>query len=577
MPARQPGSRREKTEGSQENPGVLKTDKGSKMDNGKRCDYCIGKGWKGLNHIESECYTKRREEGKKKKNGKTCKTKVEEGGSEDEVSICHITIKHAGEHICEKQGKFSYKTATSHHTTNKKSLLKNIQKVHISVRAHDGSISICDTMGTLVIRHNNQTISHEECLYDPTYSNLISGQRMGSHKMLIDNYKGLLQRKNEIEYKIEIDERGGMWITHDNSHADIKMQITTNQEWELEKAREMHERYGYISHDTLSTLHEFPKIQHKPRCEACEKGKATKPPAKNQQKEGIRTQRPLERIHADLVGPIKPITPSTQYQYLLVVTDDFTGYMATTPLKTKNETTDKLVSIINALEKATNHNVLQIQADWGGEFRNKELATEVKQRGITRKETVPRHSETNAVTERANHTIITISRTAIIGAGDLPKSLWDKASAWAAYTKNRLPHKSLQNQMTPAERLLDRDPVIARSNLRPFGQKVIYYDYDTKASEKLASRSWKGRLVGYTTTFVVSQVMSPSGTFRLAKNPVPIQESGSTDEESEDEDESSTENPEIMTPTIATPPTELKTPTIEPLPALKKKRRIASE
>ena len=48
-----------------------------------------------------------------------------------------------------------------------------------------------------------------------------------------------------------------------------------------EEAREMHERYdGHISYDALRTLPEFPKIAENPRCEACEKGKATKPPAK---------------------------------------------------------------------------------------------------------------------------------------------------------------------------------------------------------------------------------------------------------------------------------------------------------
>jgi len=29
--------------------------------NDKKCTYCIGKGWQGLNHNETECYTKKRE------------------------------------------------------------------------------------------------------------------------------------------------------------------------------------------------------------------------------------------------------------------------------------------------------------------------------------------------------------------------------------------------------------------------------------------------------------------------------------------------------------------------------------
>lgn len=168
------------------------------------------------------------------------------------------------------------------------------------------------------------------------------------------------------------------------------------------------------------------------RCEACEKGKVTKPPARNHQKEGMRTSGPLERLHPDLVGPVKPITPSTQYTYLLVVTDDFNRYMTTTQLTNQDGTTDALISMMNAMEKATSPQVSQIQADWVGEFRNEELAMELKQHGIIIKKTVLRHSETNAIAERANRTIFTMRRTAIIAAQDLPKYLQVKASAGAA-------------------------------------------------------------------------------------------------------------------------------------------------
>jgi len=41
---------------------------------------------------------------------------------------------------------------------------------------------------------------------------------------------------------------------------------------------ELHERYGHISYDTPKNLPEYPKNAGiPPRCEACEKGKATKP------------------------------------------------------------------------------------------------------------------------------------------------------------------------------------------------------------------------------------------------------------------------------------------------------------
>lgn len=90
-----------------------------------------------------------------------------------------------------------------------------------------------------------------------------------------------------------------------------------------------------------------------------------------------------------------------------MVTDDFSRHVTATALRSKDETRDALIEIINALEKATIHQTKQTQSDWGGEFRNKALGAELKQRGITLKEMVPHHSETNAIAERVNRTILT--------------------------------------------------------------------------------------------------------------------------------------------------------------------------
>ena len=79
------------------------------------------------------------------------------------------------------------------------------------------------------------------------------------------------------------------------------------------------------------------------------------------------------------MDPIEPITPGNQYKYLLVVTNDFSRYIVTKPLRKKSDAADALIEIINALEKATNnqYSVKEIQADWGGEFRNNKLVEEL--------------------------------------------------------------------------------------------------------------------------------------------------------------------------------------------------------
>jgi len=155
-------------------------------------------------------------------------------------------------------------------------------------------------------------------------------------------------------FDLEIDSLGGVWIRE-----EWRVNIKHTQG---DTIKHIHERYGYISFDSLKTLPEFPKKFQGPypRCEACEKGKATKPPAPQSKVGPIRTTKSLGRIHCDLVGPIKSPTPAKQYQYLLVVTDDYSRYMSAKPLYTKDETTDALVEIINVLEKASEHQVKYI-------------------------------------------------------------------------------------------------------------------------------------------------------------------------------------------------------------------------
>ena len=140
VPARQKGSRRKENTGTQDDPVVLKVDTKVKKDNGKRCEYCIGKGWKGLNHTESKCYTKKREKAK----AKAAKAEEEESDSEG-VTIKAVKI---GKTTVEHQGCYEYDTASTHHSTNEYDRLVDVQhNLTIDVTGHDGSKSICKIMG----------------------------------------------------------------------------------------------------------------------------------------------------------------------------------------------------------------------------------------------------------------------------------------------------------------------------------------------------------------------------------------------------------------------------------------------
>ena len=239
-------------------------------------------------------------------------------------------------------------------------------------------------------------------LYHSSFYNLISGQKIKNMELRKDHNGQLtVFNGNDPLYKIdrEYGTKGTMWIKPDDESRRM-----TNTYVSVNKATliDIHERYGHISFDTLKTLPEGQKyhIQPAPKCEPCIAGKSVKPSNKTPKEQitQVRSNRPLERLHADLIGPFSKEWLGKKY--VLTAMDDYTRYCTAIPIKAKSDTKRALKEWIKMLETScTPYKVTQLQADWGGEFRNTELASWCKKKGIQLKETVPRHSETNAVIE----------------------------------------------------------------------------------------------------------------------------------------------------------------------------------
>lgn len=209
IPARQKGNRTkpEEFEGTREAPVVLKAET---KDNGKRCEYCQSKGWRGLNHTKDECFTKKREEKKKEK---VSKAKVEEiEGDSDGISIAYIRVRTAGTTFHDNMGHYIYGTGASHSTTNQLWRLSSIREVNLKVKAHDGSTTTCTKIGTLTMNHNGRILKHHETLYGATFSNLISGQRIKDHDVKARGNSVEIKVNGKILYKMTRDDDGAAWI-----------------------------------------------------------------------------------------------------------------------------------------------------------------------------------------------------------------------------------------------------------------------------------------------------------------------------------------------------------------------------
>ena len=410
----------------------------------------------------------------------------------------------------DRTGQYEFDTGAQVHTTNELWRLTDL-KPGRTITACNGTKTTALHEGTLRMRHNERDIVLKNVLYHPSFYNLISGQRIRGDF----DIKGRGSNVNvciheETLYLAERDNAGTMWIKPNDQPGEVTSTYVPANKVTL---MDLHERYGHISFDTLKSMPEGQKYQRKtaPKCEACIAGKSTKPPARKAEKP-IRSKQPLEKLHADLIGPFSKEWLGKNY--VLTAMDDYTRYCTAIPIKAKSDTKGALRAWIRMLEtQCSPQKVTQLQADWGGEFRNTELSTWCKEKGIQLKETVPRHSETNAIIERLNRTLQDMARTAMISSG--VKS-WGDAIQWAAYTKNRIPHKSLQK--TPIEALLGKIENI-RSNLRPFGQKVMIHVYNEERPDQMAPRAIEARIIGYTATHGTYQVITATGKRSIAKNP----------------------------------------------------------
>ena len=74
-------------------------------------------------------------------------------------------------------------------------------------------------MGTLVFKHNGRKIRHEQCLYDPSYRNIISGLRMANNFTITE--KVVLKTAKRVLYQIDRDEEG-LWMKLANDLVDWK-------------------------------------------------------------------------------------------------------------------------------------------------------------------------------------------------------------------------------------------------------------------------------------------------------------------------------------------------------------------
>ncbi|KAJ9565815.1 hypothetical protein OSB04_001781 [Centaurea solstitialis] len=220
-------------------------------------------------------------------------------------------------------------------------------------------------------------------------------------------------------------------------------------------------------------------------CVACLKGKQHKSSHKSKEVNIISS--PLQLLHMDLFGPTNVMSIGKK-SYCLVISRFTWVYF----LRTKDETSGLIKPFVIGMENKTNLKVKVIRSDNGTEFKNADLNSFCREKGIEKQYSAPITPQQNGVVERRNRTLIEAART-MLADSKLPITFWAEAVNTACYVQNKVLVVKSKGK-TPYELFEKKKPFIGF--LKPFGCPCTILDTKTHLG-KFESKYDEGFLVGY--------------------------------------------------------------------------------
>ena len=198
-------------------------------------------------------------------------------------------------------------------------------------------------------------------------------------------------------------------------------------------------------------------------------------------------------MSADLTGPMRIPDCTWGYRYLLVIIDHFSRYTWIFPLITKGMCLQGLKTFKAHAENVAGLRMLLLQTDNGGEFSSKEFVKWTQDSGIEHIPCAPYGSSMNSYVERVIKSVITHASTMLWHAR-VKEDLWALAAKASVYLHNRVPNRSLENEVTPYEMWHGTKPHVG--HIRVWGCRT-WAAIPKKKRTKWESKSAECILVGF--------------------------------------------------------------------------------
>ncbi|GMF31517.1 unnamed protein product [Phytophthora fragariaefolia] len=172
-------------------------------------------------------------------------------------------------------------------------------------------------------------------------------------------------------------------------------------------------------------------------CGGCAQGKMTPTPFARKSGSEVKTHGPLEVVHTDVMGPMKP-TSMGGARYVVTFIDDFSGFALA--------------------ETQTGCKLKCVRSDNGGEYTSKRFNRFCALNGIVHQTSAPYSPQQNGLAERMNRTLVEMAR-AMMHYMEVDRQWWDEAVMTAAHIVNRVP-KTARRDKSPLEVLTGVQPVL---------------------------------------------------------------------------------------------------------------------
>lgn len=253
-----------------------------------------------------------------------------------------------------------------------------------------------------------------------------------------------------------------------------------------------HQRMGHLRYDALTRLANSKNVcgmkfsNNEPVvCDVCKISKARHKPF------GVASNRStvvLERVHADVCGPVHTATRNGS-KYYLVIVDDASRHTSVYFLKQKSDALKGFNHYRLFWQAHLGKQIKFFRSDNGGEFTSNEFEHECADNGIHHEKTIPETPQQDGVSERKIQALNERARCMMLQAS-IPSELWSEAVREAAALLNASPTVALKTG-TPNSVWYGKPTNVEA--FRVFGCEAYI---KTKQSDKFGPRAERGVYLG---------------------------------------------------------------------------------